>query len=228
MPQPSTIAIDGTSASGKSTISHLLAQRLGYLYFDTGVTYRAVTWAAIQRGIPLTDEAAITRLAQELRIEVLPPTCEDGRQYTVLADGEDVTWAIRRPEVDHGVSPVSAYPGVREALKRQQRAIGQAGRVVMAGRDIGTVIMPDAPLKVYLDARPEVRAWRRYQELLRRGQPAEYEFIHQEMLRRDRLDSSREAAPLRPADNAVLVDTSDLEIEEVLARVLALVDERDP
>ncbi len=228
MVRPSTIAIDGTSASGKSTIGQLLAQRLGYLYFDTGVTYRAVTWVAIQRGIPIADEPAITRLAQELRIEVLPPTRADGRQYTVLADGEDVTWAIRRPEVDHGVSPVSAYPGVREALKQQQRAIGQAGRVIMAGRDIGTVIMPEAPLKVYLDARPEVRAQRRYRELLARGQPAEYEFIYQEMLRRDRLDSNRETAPLRPADDAVIVDTSDLGIEEVLELVLALVDERDP
>ncbi len=228
MPQPSTIAVDGTSASGKSTISQLLAQRLGYLYFDTGVTYRAVTWAALQRGIPISDEAAVTRLAQALRIEVLPPTCEDGRQYTVLADGEDVTWAIRRPDVEYGVSPVSAYPGVREALKGRQRAIGQAGRVVMAGRDIGTVIMPDAPLKIYLDARPEVRAQRRYHELLARGQPAEYEVIYQEMLRRDRLDSSREAAPLRPADDAVIVDTSDLTVEEVLEWVLTLVAEYDP
>jgi len=228
VPQPSTIAIDGTSASGKSTVGQLLAQRLGYLYFDTGVTYRAVTWVALQRGIPIEDQVTVTRLAEELRIEVLPPTCEDGRQYTVLADGEDVTWAIRQPEVDHGVSPVSAYPGVREALKRQQRAIGKAGRVVMAGRDIGTVIVPDADLKIYLDARPAVRARRRYEELLARDQPAEYEFIHQEMLRRDRIDSSREAAPLRPAGDAVIVDTSDLEIEEVLERVLALVDECDP
>lgn len=228
MPQPSTIAIDGTSASGKSTIGQLLAQRLGYLYFDTGVMYRAVTWVALQRGIPIEDEPAITRLSETVHIEVLPPTCGDGRQYTALVDGEDVTWAIRQPAVDHGVSPVSAYPGVRAALKHQQRAIGKAGRVVMAGRDIGTVIMPDAHLKVYLDARPEVRARRRYEELLARGQPAEYEFIHQEMLRRDRIDSTRDAAPLRPADDAVIVDTSGLDVAGVLARVLALVNEHDP
>lgn len=227
MPKPSTIAIDGTSASGKSTIGQLLAQRLGYLYFDTGVMYRAVTWAALQRGIPIEDEAAITRLSEMLHIEVRPPTVDDGRQYTVLVDGEDVTWAIRQPDVDHGVSPVSAYPGVREALKHQQRAIGKAGRVIMTGRDIGTVIMPDAPLKIYLDARPEVRARRRYKELLARGQSVDYEFIHREMLRRDRIDSTRPAAPLHPADDAVVVNTSDLDIEGVLARVLALIDNRE-
>ncbi|MBU0492204.1 MAG: (d)CMP kinase [Chloroflexi bacterium] len=228
MPQPSTIAIDGTAASGKSTISQLLAQRLGYLYFDTGVTYRAVTWAALDRGIPIADEAAVTHLAETLRIQVLPSTCGDGRQYTVLADGQDVTWAIRRPQVDHGVSPVSAYPGVRQALKQQQRSVGEAGRVVMAGRDIGTVIMPDADLKIFLDAQPEVRAQRRYEELRDRGQPAEYDVIRQDMLRRDRIDSSRAAAPLQAAPDAVIVDTSDLDIEGVLGRLLALVQDHDP
>jgi len=150
--QPSRIAIDGPAASGKSTIGELLAEQLHYVYFDTGVMYRAVTWAALQRGIDLADEKAVTDLAERIHIEVTQPTVADGRQYTVYADGEDITWQIRRPEVDHGVSPVSAYPGVRAALTAQQRRIGQAGRIVMVGRDIGTVVMPDADLKIYLDA----------------------------------------------------------------------------
>jgi len=124
--KPSQIAIDGPAASGKSTIGGLLAERLDYVYFDTGVMYRAVTWVALQRGIDLADEAAVTVLAEHIHIEVTQPTVADGRQYTVYADGEDVTWQIRRPEVDHGVSPVSAYPGVRAALTAQQRRIGQA------------------------------------------------------------------------------------------------------
>lgn len=121
MPKPSKIAIDGTVASGKSTIGGLLAERLGYLYLDTGAMYRAVTWVALKRGLDIADEEAITALAEAIKIEVVPPTVEDGRQYTVYADGEDVTWQIRRQEVDANVSPVSAYVGVRRALTAQQR-----------------------------------------------------------------------------------------------------------
>jgi cytidylate kinase len=216
---PSTIAIDGPAAAGKSTIAERLAKKLGYLYCDTGVMYRAVTWVALKRGVPIADEAAVTKLAMELRIDVIPPTVSDGRQYTVLADGNDVTWDIRRPEVDANVSPVSAYPGVRAALTEQQRRIGQRGRVVMVGRDIGTVVLPEAALKIYLTASPEERARRRYREILARGESADYSAILEAMLRRDQIDSEREAAPLRPADDAVIVDTEGLSIDEVLARV---------
>ncbi len=219
MTKPRTITIDGPAASGKSTIGERLAKRCGYFYFDTGVMYRAVTWAALQRSLDIADEAAITRLAEELHIEVTPPTVDDGRQYTVLADGHDITWEIRTPAVDRGVSPVSAYPGVRDALVAQQRRIAQQGPVVMTGRDIGTVVLPDADLKIYLDASLEVRARRRHLEILARGGRSDYEQVLQGMRRRDEIDSTRAVAPLRPADDAVVVDTTNLSIEQVLEEV---------
>ena len=224
MTRPSTIAVDGPAASGKSTIGGLLAERLGYLYFDTGVMYRAVTWAAIARGIDVADEAGVTDLAERLRIDVIRPTVADGRQYTVLADGQDVTWEIRCPEVNWGVSPVSAYPGVRAALTAQQRRIGQQGKIVMVGRDIGTVVLPDADLKFYLDATVEERAGRRYRETLARSESAEFDEVLASVQLRDEIDSGRALAPLRAAEDAVVVDTTALGIQEVLDRVLALVD----
>ncbi|RLC60133.1 MAG: (d)CMP kinase [Chloroflexota bacterium] len=223
--KPSTIAIDGPAASGKSTVGELLARHLGYLYFDTGVMYRAVTWAALQRGIPIEDEAAVTALAERLRIDVTPPTVDDGRQYTVLADGVDVTWAIRTPEVDANVSSVSAYRGVRGAMVRQQRRIAAGGRIVMVGRDIGTVVLPDADLKIYLDATVEERARRRWRELRARGEETDYEVVLTSMRRRDTIDSHREVSPLRVAEDAVVVDTTDMSIEEVLAVVERLVEQ---
>ena len=198
--------------------------RLGYLYFDTGVMYRAVTWAALLRGIPIEDEPAVTLLAEQLRIDVTPPTADDGRQYTVLAGGVDVTWAIRTPEVDANVSPVSAYPGVRRALVAQQRRVAAGGRVAMVGRDIGTVVLPDADLKLYLDASVEERARRRWREVRARGEEADYEGVLVSMRRRDKIDSNREVAPLCVAEDAVVVDTTDLSIEEVLAEVERLVE----
>ena len=224
MTRPSTIAVDGPAASGKSTIGGLLAERLGYLYFDTGVMYRAVTWAAIARGIDVADEAGVTDLAERLQIDVIHPTVADGRQYTVLADGQDVTWEIRRPEVNWGVSPVSAYSGVRAALTAQQRRIGQKGKIVMVGRDIGTVVLPDADLKFYLDATVEVRAGRRYRETLARSESAEFDEVLTSVQLRDEIDSGRALAPLRAAEDAVVVDTTALGIEAVLDQVLDLVD----
>jgi len=220
---PSVIAIDGPAASGKSTIGELLARRLGYLYFDTGAMYRAITWVALKRGVPIGDEAAITRLAKTVFVEVTRPTVDDGRQYTVLADGQDVTWEIRRPEVDANVSPVSAYPGVRAALTAQQRRIAAQGRVVMTGRDIGTVVAPDADLKIYLDATVEERARRRYREVLARGERADYQAILKSMRRRDQIDSQRAAAPLKPADDAIIIDTTEMTIAQVLDVVMALI-----
>ena len=217
--KPSTIAIDGPAASGKSTIGELLAQRLGYLYLDTGAMYRAVTWIALQQGIDIADEEAITALAERVEINITRPTADDGRQYTVCANGQDVTWQIRRPEVDANVSPVSAYPGVRQALTDQQRRIGRRGRIVMMGRDIGTVVLPEADLKIYLAATAEERAHRRYREILERGEEADCEKVLSAMRRRDKIDSEREAAPLRPADDAIIIDTTGLSIAEVLARV---------
>ena len=224
MGRPSTIAIDGPAASGKSTVGCLLAEQLGYVYFDTGVMYRAVTWAALARNVAIEDEAGVTALAEELQIDVLRPTVADGRQYTVLADGLDVTWAIRTSEVDHGVSPVSAYAGVRAALTAQQRRIGQKGQIVMVGRDIGTVVLPDADLKIYLDATLDERVERRYREVLARGNSVDREAVRARVRGRDEIDSSRSLAPLRPADDAVVIDTTPLSVDRVLEQVRALVD----
>lgn len=223
MPPVSIIAIDGPAASGKSTLGHKLAQALDYLYFDTGVMYRAVTWLALHLGLEISDEAAITRLAEDTRIDVCPPSVEDGRAYDVLVDQRDITWDIRSPEVERHVSPVSAYPGVRAALSAQQRRIGLRGRVVMVGRDIGTVVLPDADVKIYLDASVEERARRRHLELLQRGEPADYDAILRAMRRRDEIDSSRAVAPLRPADDAHILCSNGLDADQVLERALALV-----
>ena len=225
MTKPTTITIDGPAASGKSTIGYELAQQLGYLYFDTGVMYRAVTWVALQQDVDILDKAAITALARRVRIDVVPPTVDDGRQYTVFTDGQDVTWAIRSAEIDANVSPVSAYAGVREALVAQQRRISAQGRVVMVGRDIGTVVLPDADLKLYLDARVEARAMRRYRELVARGQHADYDSVLAAMQRRDKIDSGRKVSPLRPAKDAIIIDTSDLAVQEVLELVTGLIQE---
>lgn len=225
MAVPSVIAIDGAAASGKSTVGYLLARRLGYVYFDTGVMYRAVTWAALQRGVAIEDEAGVTALAEALLIKVAPPTHDNGRQYTVYADGQDVTWAIRQPGVDAAVSPVSAYPGVRRALTEQQRHIAARGSVVMAGRDIGTVVLPMADLKLYIQASVEERARRRYQESQARGESVTYQEVLASMRRRDQIDSQRALAPLRPAEDAIIIDTDGLGIDEVMARIELLLED---
>jgi cytidylate kinase len=223
----SIIAIDGTSASGKSTIGALLAQRLGYVFFDTGIMYRAVTWVALHKGIAVEAEPAVVRLAEETLITVERPHVEDGRQSTVRADGQDITWGIRTPEVDAAVSPVSAYLGVRQALTLQQRRIGQQGHIVMVGRDIGTVVLPDADLKIFMDATPQERARRRYAEMRSRGEKPRYRDVLDAIIRRDKYDSERDIAPLSKADDAVYLDTTKLSIEDVLGKVLSLVQQRE-
>jgi cytidylate kinase len=165
----------------------------------------------------------VNALACRVQIDVLPPSVGDGRLYDVLLDGEDVTWAIRQPEVDQNVSQVSAYPEVRKAMTDQQRRIGMRGAVVMVGRDIGTVVFPDAELKIYLDASVEERARRRFEEISHRGQQAKYEDILEAMRRRDHMDSSRAVAPLRPADDAIIVNTDGLDICDVLKQVKDLI-----
>jgi len=224
MARPKTIAIDGPAGSGKSTLGCLLAGELGYLYFDTGVMYRAVTLAAIQHGLAIEDEDGIGRLADQVRIDVRPPSLDDGRTYDVLLDGEDVTWAIRKEEVNAAVSPVSTYAAVRAAMTKQQRRIAHENRVVMVGRDIGTVVMPDADLKIYLDASVEVRAERRYKELLARGEEANYDLVLSSLMNRDRIDSGRKIAPLKPAEDAVIINADHLGIQGVLAKAKELVD----
>ncbi len=216
------IAIDGPAASGKTTLGRRLADYLGYLFVDTGVMYRAVTWAALQRGIDIHDEARVTALAEEVQIDILPPSQNDGRFYDVRIDHQDITWEIRNPQVEASVSIVSAYPGVRRALTPQQRRIGLRGRVVMVGRDIGTVVLPEAELKIYLDASPEERARRRFEELQARGETADYDTILQKVRERDQIDSTRQVAPLQAAPDAIHIDSDGLTAEEVFERVREL------
>jgi cytidylate kinase len=220
---PEIIAIDGPAASGKSTLAKRLAEYLNYLYFDTGVMYRAVTWVVFQHGAAFDDEATVTDLAASVSIDVQPATVDDGRDYDVLVEGQDITWDIRRPEVEANVSVVSAYPDVREALSAQQRRVGLRGRVVMVGRDIGTIVLPEAGLKIYLDASVEERARRRYKERATRGNDISYDAILEAMRKRDQIDSTRDVAPLRAAADAVVIDSDGKDFEEVLAETKALV-----
>lgn len=172
----------------------------------------------------MEDEARVTRMAEELVIDVQPPTQADGRMCDVTLNGEDVTWAIREQQVDSNVSQVSMYPGVRLAMTRKQREIGLRGQVVMVGRDIGTVVLPDADLKIFLDATLDARAHRRHQEGVQRGEQPDYERVLESVEHRDRIDSGRALAPLRPAEDAVILDTTMLSAQQVLEKVLNLVE----
>lgn len=216
MQPPSVIAIDGPAGAGKSTLGALLAARLNYLYFDTGVMYRALALAALQAALDLHDQAAIEALAQRIVIEVIPPTVDDGRQYTVLADGADVTWAIREPEVERSVSSVARYPGVRRELVRQQQQIGRRGRVVMVGRDIGTIVMPDAGLKVYLEASLDERARRRAHQQTDAQHAASVDDVRSALVRRDMLDEH----VLHAAPDAVHLQTDGLSPEQEVEWIL--------
>jgi cytidylate kinase len=224
MSLPRIIAIDGPAASGKSTLAKSLAERLGFLYFDTGVLYRAITLVALENGIDVDDELLVTHLAESMPVDVRAPSKEDGRSFDVWIGDEDITWEIRQPQVDDRVSIVSAYPGVRKALREQQRRIGLRGEVVMVGRDIGTVVLPEADLKIYLDASVEERARRRYQELSERGTSPDLEEIERSMRERDRIDSTRQIAPLRPATDAWILNSDDQSAEQMLAQALVLVN----
>ncbi len=222
--RPHIIAIDGPAGSGKTTLAYRLARKLGYFYLDTGEMYRAVTWAALHNQVDVADEKAVTDLANQVDIDVRSPSVIDGRVNDVWVDGQDVTREIRRPEIEASVSVVAAYPGVRQAMTLKQRQIGQRKRVVMAGRDIGTVIFPDAELKIYLDASVEERAMRRFKENQAQGETLSYEEILAAMRRRDAIDSTRKVAPLLPAEDAVRINSDGLTSEEVFHRVLALFD----
>ena len=215
MPKPATIAIDGPGAVGKSAIGSLLAQRLGYRFLDTGAMYRALTWLALELGIDLEDEKALEELALGASIELAAEA--------VMVAGRDVTSDIRREEVERGVSLVAKVAGVRRALVAEQRQMAQGGRVVVAGRDIGTVVLPHAELKLYLAASAEERAHRRYLELVQRGEEANYEQVLAELKRRDKIDSERALAPLQPAPDAKVIDTDGLNIEQVLAEIMGII-----
>ena len=218
-----SIAIDGPAGAGKSTLAKRLAQELGFLYVDTGAIYRTVGLAVRRRGIDPSDEGAVAAVLPQLTITM--GYGEDGLQHMFL-DGEDVTRAIRENEVSACASKVAALPAVRAFLLEMQRGTAQAHDVIMDGRDIGTVVLPQADVKIYLTAAAEARAERRYKELLERGQQARFDQVLQEVVERDRRDTQRETAPLRQAEDAVLADTTGLDLEGSFQLLLGLVRER--
>jgi len=223
IPAP-VIAIDGPVASGKTAVGLSLARELGYRLVDTGMMYRAVTWLALQRGVSMDNEAALVELARSARIELGQPNPDSGP--TIRVDGHDITTELRSADVDRNVSLVSRLPGVREAMVTRQRALAAEGRLIMLGRDIGTVVLTDAPVKIYLDASPEVRARRRHAEMAQAGVVRPEAEILAELVQRDEMDRQRRVSPLRPAEDAVIIDTDNLTLEEVVERVRAAVYSR--
>jgi cytidylate kinase len=220
------IAIDGPAGAGKSTVARQLADRLGVLLFDTGALYRAVALIAARTGTSPDDGDQLARLAEGSQIEIRPPSVADGRLYDVLVDGEDVTWEVRKPHVGAIVSEVAAHRAVRSVLLPVQRRIANQRPVVMVGRDIGTVVVPDAGLKVFLDATPEERARRRFEEESARGRNVTFDEVLRGTIRRDQIDSSRATAPLKPAADAVIIQTDGLAVDQVVAAIEVLVQQR--
>ena len=216
-PRGLVVAIDGPSGAGKSTAGRAVAERLGYVFLDTGAMYRALALAALREGIPLDDAAAVAALAARLTLALRP----DG---AVIVNGEDVTSALRTQEVGAAASRVSVHPSVRRHMVARQREMGRAGGVVMDGRDIGTAVFPDAEVKFYVDAHPRQRALRRQEELAQRGLPSDLDTIEREIRARDHADSTRAESPLTRAPDAIHLDTTELGLEEVVRRMLAAVE----
>lgn len=218
-----SIAIDGPSGAGKSTLAKRLAQELGFLYVDTGAIYRTVGLAGLRQGTDLSDVAQVAAILPQLTITM--GYGKDGLQRMYL-NGEDVTAAIRQNEVSACASKVALIPVVRDFLMEMQRKAAREHSVIMDGRDIGTVVLPDADLKIYLTAAPEARAKRRYQELLEQGQQTDFDQVLREVIERDRRDTERETAPLKQAEDAVLADTTDLDLEGSFQLLLGLIRDR--
>jgi cytidylate kinase len=213
------IAIDGPSGAGKGTVARAVAARLGYRHIDTGAMYRAIGWLALREGIDLADESAVAALGRRASFDL-----EDGR---IAIDGHDVRSAIRTPEIDRAATAVARHPDVRGVLVARQRAYGEGGGVVMEGRDIGTVVFPDADVKIYLDASPEERARRRAADPAHTSsKTAQLADVATALAERDKSDSTRAASPLAVAPDATVIDTTGLPIEQVIEKVLALIDSR--
>ena len=225
MNKPNVIALDGPAASGKSSVGLKLANKLEYKFLDTGMMYRAVAWAALNQGLDFENEMEIGELAQRIDIDITSPSVEDGRMNDVFVDKVDVSWKIKDPEVNQIVSQISKYKKVRQAMTENQRKIGKNGNIVMAGRDIGTVVMPNADLKIFLEASPRERAIRRYNEELNRGKSVDLDQVIQNIEMRDKIDSSRKIAPLIPAEDAIIIYTDGKDVSAVVDEILSQIEE---
>ncbi len=214
------IAIDGPAGSGKSTVALMVARELGFLYVDTGAMYRAVTLQALREGIDLNDWEAVERVAASASIKLIPG---GNSMLRVLLNGEDVTREIRSPEISRSVSLVARVPAVRNRLVELQRSMAGRGGVVMEGRDIGTVVLPDAQVKIFLTASPGERARRRREELLQKGANVDQRQVEEEILTRDKIDTQRDTSPLKPALDAEVIDSSTIPPEQVVKMILARV-----
>ena len=217
------IAIDGPAAAGKSTVAKIVARKKSYIYIDTGAMYRAITYLALEKGVDLNDEAALTALLKESAIDLT--VSPEGEQKDYIA-GEDVTEAIRTDSVSNQVSIVAKYAGIREEMTKRQQQLAEKGGVVMDGRDIGTHVLPNAEVKIFLLASVEERAKRRFEENVKKGYNVNYETLAEEIRRRDKLDSEREISPLKKADDALEIDTTSLTIDEVAEKILQIVDKK--
>lgn len=220
------IAIDGPSGAGKSTVAKAVAKKIGFSCLDTGAMYRSVAWLVLNDGVDLDEDAALKQLADSSRIEFIHEE-GDPNARSILINGIDVTDAIRTKEIDRAVSPVSASPSVRAAMVDQQRRIASQGDYVLEGRDIGTVVFPDAELKIFLTADDEERAHRRVRQNVDRGVgETDYQYVLTDLQRRDQYDSSREVAPLKPAEDSIIIDSTSMYIEDVIDRICELAKER--
>lgn len=218
------VTIDGPAGAGKSSVGRALAERLGYLYVDTGAMYRAVAVLALEgEGDPLNEDL-LERICEGLDLQIVR---RDG-EYRLFANGRDLSVEIRRPEVSTLASAVSARAGVRRRLSYLQRRLGERGGIVLEGRDMGTVVFPDADVKFFLDATPEVRSRRRYHELKAKGERVDLEEVYQDLIQRDRNDRSRQLSPLKPAREAIIVDSTELGINEVVEIMIKHLGSRTP
>ncbi|MDI3546497.1 MAG: CMP/dCMP kinase [Halanaerobiales bacterium] len=216
------IAIDGPAGAGKSTLSRLLARELGYRHLDTGAMYRAITWLAIERGIDLNNEEALTELARETEIKFLP--ADSNGVCPIIVNGQDLTNEIRKPLVNKYVSLVARIEGVREVMVKLQRKMAEEGEIIIDGRDIGSRVVPNADLKLFITASLEERARRRFNELKEKNLDLKFKEVREEIARRDKIDSEREVSPLVRVEDALLIDTTDLSIEEVVKKIKTIID----
>ena len=216
-----SVAIDGPAAAGKSTVAKIVAKKLGFTYLDTGAMYRAFTWYCLEKGVDCENEAACVNLIPEVNIEMKP-------NNVVLCNGIDVTTAIRQPRVSGNVSYIASYKDIRLFLVEQQRNMAKNSSVIMDGRDIGTYVLPNAQIKIFQVATVETRAKRRYEENISKGIQCTYEEIEEDVRKRDRIDSGRAFAPLKPAEDSILLDTSLMGIEEVVNAIIKIITDKFP